>query len=107
MTNLIFLQAAPGGGMANIIMIVAMFAVFYFFMIRPQQKKKKELEKYRENLKSGDQVVTIGGIHGKITSVQDSTITIAVEGAKLRVEKSAVSMDASSILNAETAAQAS
>lgn len=99
--NLTLLQAAGGnGGMMNIIMIVAMFAVFYFFMIRPQQKKKKELEKYISEIKQGDAVLTLGGIHGKVTAVNDTTVNIVSDGgAKLKVEKSAIVADASAIAN--------
>ncbi|NTW32340.1 MAG: preprotein translocase subunit YajC [Bacteroidetes bacterium] len=60
-------------------------------MIRPQQKKAKEQKKFREALKKGDKVVTIGGIHGKIVEVQDATFTIETEGqSKFRIEKSAI-----------------
>lgn len=99
--NLTLLQADGGsGGMMNIIMIVAMFVVFYFFMIRPQQKKKKELEKYISEIKQGDAVVTLGGIHGKVTVVNDTTIVMVSEGnTKLKIEKSAIVADASSIMN--------
>ena len=72
-------------------MIVLMIGVFYFFMIRPQMKKQKELKKFREGLKAGDKVVTIGGIHGKILEISDATVLIQSEGTKLRLEKSAVS----------------
>ena len=72
-------------------MIVLMIGVFYFFMIRPQMKKQKELKKFREGLKPGDKIVTIGGIHGKILEIADSTVLIQSEGTKLRLEKSAVS----------------
>jgi preprotein translocase subunit YajC len=64
--------------------------VFYFFMIRPQMKKQKELKKFRENLKVGDKVVTIGGIHGKILEMNESTILVNSEGSKIRFEKSAI-----------------
>lgn len=74
----------------NLIMIVLMIGVFYFFMIRPQMKKQKELKKFRENLAQGDKVVTIGGIHGKILEVTDTTVLIQTEGTKLRLDKSAV-----------------
>ena len=73
------------------IMIVLMIGVFYFFMIRPQMKKQKELKKFREGLKPGDKIVTIGGIHGKILEISDATVLIQSEGTKLRLEKSAVS----------------
>ena len=79
------------GGVNQLVMIVLMIGVFYFFMIRPQMKKQKELKKFREGLKAGDKVVTIGGIHGKILEISDATVLIQSEGTKLRLEKSAVS----------------
>lgn len=72
-------------------MLVLILVVFYFFMIRPQMKKQKELKKFRENLKAGDKVVTIGGIHGKILEMNDATVLISSEGSKLRFDKSAIS----------------
>jgi preprotein translocase subunit YajC len=79
------------GGVNQLVMIVLMIGVFYFFMIRPQMKKQKELKKFREGLKAGDKVVTIGGIHGKILEISEGTVLIQSEGTKLRLEKSAVS----------------
>jgi preprotein translocase subunit YajC len=79
------------GGANNLVMIVLMIGVFYFFMIRPQMKKQKELKKFREGLKAGDKIVSIGGIHGKILEISDTTVLIQSEGTKLRLEKSAVS----------------
>ena len=79
------------GGANNLVLIVLMIGVFYFFMIRPQMKKQKELKKFREGLKAGDKIVTIGGIHGKILEISDATVLIQSEGTKLRLEKSAVS----------------
>lgn len=79
------------GGANQLVMIVLMIGVFYFFMIRPQMKKQKELKKFREGLKPGDKIVTIGGIHGKILEIADTTVLIQSEGTKLRLEKSAVS----------------
>ena len=76
---------------SQIIMLVMILGVFYFFMIRPQVKRQKEAKKLRDSLKPGDKVVTIGGIHGKILEVADSTVLISSEGSKIRVEKSAVS----------------
>ena len=67
-----------GGGMEGIIMLVIMFAIFYLLLIRPQQKRAKQHKQLVENLKSGDQVVTAGGIHGKIVAVQDDIITLEV-----------------------------
>jgi preprotein translocase subunit YajC len=88
--------------LGQFIPLVLIIVVFYFFMIRPQLKKTKEQKKFRENIKVGDKIVTIGGIHGKISDVQDTTFMITVEGGvKLKIEKNAVSMDSSSLLGAE------
>lgn len=77
-----------------IIMIVAMIAVFYFFMIRPQQKRQKELQKFRDELKAGDKIVTIGGIHGIVQSINESTIIVAIsENVNVSFEKSAIIKD--------------
>ena len=87
-------QAQPGGSQAmiyQIIMWVGIIAVFYFFMIRPQQKKQKEQKQLLENLKKGDSVVTIGGLHGKIYSVEATTVTLELDkGIKMTFEKSAI-----------------
>ncbi len=88
--------------LGQFIPLVLIIVVFYFFMIRPQLKKTKEQKKFRENIKVGDKIVTIGGIHGKISDIQDTTFMITVEGGvKLKVEKNAVSMDSSSLIGAE------
>lgn len=91
-TSSLLLQAAMGGGgLSNILFIVAIILVFYFFFIRPQLKKQKEQKQYREALAVGSAVVTIGGIHGKITSIMDSTVIIKVEGGTtIKVEKTAL-----------------
>jgi len=79
-----------GQGMQSILMLGLMVLIFYFFMIRPQMKKQKDLKNFRENLKAGDKVVTIGGIHGKILEVSDTTVLVQAEGTKLRFDKSAI-----------------
>lgn len=73
------------------LMLGLMVLVFYFFMIRPQMKKQKELKKFREGLAKGDQVVTVGGIHGRVLEVTDTTVLIESEKTKLRIDKSGVS----------------
>jgi preprotein translocase subunit YajC len=91
-----------GEGSSQIIMLVLILGVFYFFMIRPQMKKQKELKKFREGIAEGDKVVTIGGIHGKILEVNDTNVLLNCEGgAKIRVEKSAVSNGADNQLAAQ------
>lgn len=83
-----------GGGSQMIIMLLLMVVVFYFFMIRPQVKKTKEQKKFREGLKKGDHIVTLGGIHGKIADVKETTFIIEVENnVRFKIEKSAVSSE--------------
>ena len=82
-------------------MLGMILIVFYFFMIRPQMKKQKELKKFRESLKTGDKVVTIGGIHGKILEVNDATILISSEGSKIRLDKSAIAQSSEDHLMAK------
>lgn len=59
-----------------IVVYVALFAALYFFMIRPQKKKQKEEKKMRENLQIGDEIVTIGGIYGRVISLKEDTMVI-------------------------------
>lgn len=87
--------------MNQLIMLALILVVFYFFMIRPQMKKQKELKKFRENLKTGDKVVTIGGIHGKILEVNESTVLVNSEGSKIRFEKSAIAQSSEDQLMAK------
>ncbi|MBD5277889.1 MAG: preprotein translocase subunit YajC [Bacteroides sp.] len=89
----ILLQAAAGSGsgLSSMLMIVAMIVIFYFFMIRPQQKKQKEIKKAREAMKSGDRVVTAGGIHGKLKDISDATVMIEIApGVQIKVDKGSV-----------------
>lgn len=93
MLTTILLQASKsaGGGMEGLIMIVAMIAIFYFLMIRPQNKKQKEIKRQREAMKTGDRVVTAGGIHGRLRDVKDATVTMEVApGVTLKVDKTSV-----------------
>lgn len=88
-------SGGQGSGYSSLIFLGLIMVVFYFFFIRPQAKKAKDLRKYREALKKGDKIVTIGGIHGKIVEVQETTFTIEVEdSSRIRFEKSAVAGDA-------------
>lgn len=91
-----------GGGFGSLIFLLLIIVIFYLFFIRPQMKRSKEQKKFRENLKKGDKIITIGGLHGKIVEVQDTTFTIEVaENIRLRVEKSAVAMDGTSQIGAQ------
>lgn len=92
----ILLQAqSTGSGMPmQLLFMGAIIAVFYFFMIRPQQKKAKDQKKFVEEIKKGDYIVTIGGMHGRIAEIEDDTFIIEVErGGRIKFAKSSVSMD--------------
>jgi len=83
--------------MENAILIVLMIVVFYFFMIRPNIKKQKEQKKFRDGLMQGDKIVTIGGIHGKVLSVDASSVLVQSDSSKLRFDKSAIVQSAADI----------
>ena len=81
-------------------MMVIIVAIFYFFMIRPQQKKQKEIQKAREALKTGDKIITAGGIYGRIREIGDIYMMIEVaNGVTIRVDKTSI------FASAEDAAQ--
>ena len=87
-------QPAAGGGASFWIMILLLFGVMWFFMIRPQRKQQKELEKFRNELKKGDKVVTAGGIYGTVAEIQERSVLIKVDGeVKLRVDKNSIVRD--------------
>lgn len=78
-------------GGQQLIMIGLMVVIFIFFFIRPENKKRKAKTQFRNNLKAGDKVVTIGGVHGKILEVTDTTVLLSSEGTKIRFSKAAIS----------------
>lgn len=90
------LQAAPAGfkdpnTMMFTIMMVGFIAIFYFFIVLPQNKKRKEMQNMLSSLKKGDRVVTIGGVHGKVSSVKENEIVLKVDAnAEITFEKSAI-----------------
>lgn len=101
MISTILLQAG-GGGLMGMLPMVLIIVVFYFFMIRPQMKKQKEHKKYIEELGVNSKIVTTAGIHGRIVEVSDTTFLVDVgSGVRMRFDKSAVSLDASKLANAE------
>lgn len=74
-----------------IIMMVAIFAIMYFFMIRPQQKKQKEIMNFRNNLTVGQDVVTAGGIYGKIKDLDVTTVTLEIaSGVKIKIDRNSI-----------------
>lgn len=78
---------------------ILMFVVIYFFMIRPQQKRAKNEKEFENGLKVGDKIVTKSGIHGKIAELAETTIVIETMSGKLKMERSAISMEMSAALN--------
>jgi len=78
---------------------VLMIGVFYFLMIRPQQKRAKTEKEFESNLKAGDRIITKSGIHGKIVEVGEGTIVIETMSGKLKLERSAISVEMTSRLN--------
>lgn len=87
-------EGGEGGGIASFLPLILIVVVFYLFMIRPQLRKQKEQKKFRESLATGDKVVTIGGLHGKVTEIHDNTINLEVaNNVVLKVERSAISSD--------------
>ena len=107
LTNTIILMAGGqqgGGGIMQFLPLLLIIVVLYFFMIRPQMKKQKEAKKFMENIKKGDKIVTIGGLHGKIHEVQENAYVIELDGGdqvKVKVTKTAISMDGSAALNTQ------
>ena len=87
--NLLTSDAAAAGGlggMSSILFLVIIFVVFYFFLIRPENKRKKKLTEMRNNITIGDEIVTIGGIMGKVVQVTEDTITFETGEDRVRMQ---------------------
>ena len=76
-----------------------MFVVVYFFMIRPQQKKAKQEKEFEAGLKVGDKIITISGLHGKVSEIAETTVVIETMSGKLKMERSAISLELTAALN--------
>jgi preprotein translocase subunit YajC len=94
-----FLQAGGAGSMStsgslvgSLLPFLLIIVIFYFFLIRPQNKKQKETQKMLNALKKGDKVITIGGIHGTVSSVKENTVIVKVDDdCKLEFNRTAIS----------------
>lgn len=87
-------SGGEGSEYSPIFMVLAIVVIFYFFMIRPQSKKAKKEKEFREALQRGQKVITIGGIHGKIADVKETSVVLNLgNDIKIEVEKSAVAID--------------
>jgi len=99
MIDSILLQAPQGGGIMQMVFLVAIIVVFYFFMIRPQMRKQKAEQSFRTTLEKGAKIVTIGGIHGRIVEVTEKTFLVEIDNnVRMRIEKSAISAEATKAL---------
>jgi len=78
---------------------ILIFVVMYFFMILPQQKRVKKEKEFEASLKVGDKIVTKSGFHGKVAELSETTVVIETMSGKLKIEKSAISLDMSAALN--------
>ncbi|WP_026976945.1 preprotein translocase subunit YajC [Flavobacterium tegetincola] len=87
------------GDIMQFLPYVLMIGVFYFLMIRPQQKRAKAEKEFESQLKAGDKIITKSGIHGKISELAEKTIVIETMSGKLKMERSAISMEMSAKLN--------
>ncbi|HLR41320.1 MAG TPA: preprotein translocase subunit YajC [Virgibacillus sp.] len=80
-----------GGSLGSLLMIVLMFVIFYFLLIRPQQKRQKQVREMQSNLEKGNEIITIGGLHGEIDALDESTVIIVTGGGtKLTYDRSAI-----------------
>jgi len=91
-TLLILLQEqATGGSMwIQLLPLLLIFVIFWLFFILPQRKRAKKQQEFRDALKEGDKVVTIGGIHGKIHSIKETTVILSTGSGTIEIEKSAI-----------------
>ena len=78
---------------------ILMFVVIYFFMIRPQQKKIKQEKEFETALKVGDKIITKSGFHGKVSELSETTVVIETMAGKLKIERSAISLELTASLN--------
>ena len=102
----LFLEAAATGiasSMPMLLMVVIMFAVFYFFVIRPENKKKKKTEEMRNSLALGDEIVTIGGMIGKIVQITEDTITFETGEDRVRIQTKKWAISTTAKMEAEEA----
>lgn len=87
------------GQLTQMLPFLLMFVVIYFFMVRPQQNRMKKEKEFESALKVGDRIITKSGIHGKIVELAETTVIIETMSGKLKMERTAISMELSAALN--------
>ena len=98
--QLIIAQGQGSAGIQQLIMPILLIVIFWVILIRPQQKRAKALRERQANLKKGDNIVTIGGMHATVNSVSDTTVSLKIsDGTYVKYDKSAIA----SVLNKEDA----
>ena len=101
MNNLMILLQVEGqgqNGWSMWVMLILIFVVMWLFMIRPQQKRQKELNSFRDSLKKGDKVVTVGGIYGTVLEVNDNKVMLEIDkDVKIKVDKASLVKDFSEV----------
>ena len=88
------------GEISQFLPIILMFVVIYFFMILPQQKRAKKEKQFENNLKVGDKIITKSGMHGRVSELSTETVVIETMAGKIKMERSAISMELSMKLQA-------
>ena len=84
-------QAPPGGGLGSFMPLILIFVIFYFLLIRPQKQKQKKLQMQVDAMRTGDKVITAGGIHGLVTNVKNQSVTVKVDNnVKIEFEKGSI-----------------
>jgi len=97
---MLLLQAGQGFGLAQLFFPIAILGVFYFFIIRPGQLKEKKQKNFLDNLKKGKKIVTVGGIHGKIVSIDKRVVLLEIDrGTRIQIDKSSISFEMSKAYN--------
>ena len=103
----LFLEAAAtsttGSSLPMLLMVIIMFAVFYFFVLRPENKKKKKAEEMRNSLALGDEIITIGGMIGKIVQITEDTITFETGEDRVRIQTKKWAISTTAKMEAEEA----
>lgn len=90
MTSVVFAQEAPGSALPSLLFLALMVGVFYFLIIRPQRKRSQAQKNLAATLQLGDEVRTIGGIHGTVVSMTEDSVVLRVEDGQIRIAKRAV-----------------
>ena len=84
-------QTPQGGGLAQFMPLILIFIIFYFLLIRPQRQKQKQLQRQVDAMRTGDKVITAGGIHGLVTNIKEQSVSVKVDNnVKIEFEKGSI-----------------